>query len=177
MMLLYKDMMYTKFKKQGFTLIELLVVVAIISLLASVVLASLSDVRVKANDKKRMADLRSMQVALDLYLDDNGRYPAENWCDSSIGSAGIRCTDMIAAGNVGSGWDTNSIFYSQFIGSGVMSELPVDPINNGTYYYYYEPTNASEGPGLGQGYFVRTRLEETGQLWGICSGLTASWCN
>ncbi len=54
---------FRKYNQKGFTLIELLVVVAIIGLLASVVVASLSSARAKARDARRMSDMKSFQVA------------------------------------------------------------------------------------------------------------------
>ena len=57
--------------RRGFTLIELLVVIAIIGLLASIILADLSFARVKAEDAKRMADVRSIQTALEAYNIDH----------------------------------------------------------------------------------------------------------
>ena len=60
----------------GFTLIELLVVIAIIGLLSSVVLASLNNARKKGRDARRIADLKQLQVALELYYDSNNAYPA-----------------------------------------------------------------------------------------------------
>jgi len=66
------------FKKssRGFTLIELLVVIAIIGILSSVVLASLNDARQKSRDAKRIADVKQMQLALELFFDSNGSYPS-----------------------------------------------------------------------------------------------------
>ena len=61
--------------KKGFTLIELLVVVAIIGVLASIVLSSLSSARASARDSRRLAEVRSLQSALELYYLDNGEYP------------------------------------------------------------------------------------------------------
>ncbi len=61
--------------KRGFTLIELLVVIAIIGILSSVVLASLNDARQKSRDAKRIADLKQLQLALQLYFDTNANYP------------------------------------------------------------------------------------------------------
>lgn len=78
--------MHTNPKEQGFTLIELLVVIAIIGLLASVVLASLSTARQKGRDARRIADLREVQTALELYYSDHNAYPAVT-SQSSISSA------------------------------------------------------------------------------------------
>ncbi len=62
--------------KRGFTLIELLVVIAIIGILSSVVLASLNSARQKSRDARRLSDVKQMQLALELYYDANGSYPA-----------------------------------------------------------------------------------------------------
>ena len=59
----------------GFTLIELLVVIAIIGLLATLATVALNNVRAKSRDAKRVADVKQMQTALELYFNDKGRYP------------------------------------------------------------------------------------------------------
>lgn len=62
--------------QRGFTLIELLVVIAIIGILSSVVLASLNSARKKGRDARRVADVKQIQLALELYYDANQSYPA-----------------------------------------------------------------------------------------------------
>lgn len=65
-----------KKSQKGFTLVELLVVIAIIGVLASVVLASLNSARKKSRDAKRVADIKQIQLALELFFDSRGNtYP------------------------------------------------------------------------------------------------------
>ena len=61
-------------KNKGFTLIELLVVIAIIGILASVVLASLNSARKKSRDARRVADIKQLQLAQELYFDSQRQY-------------------------------------------------------------------------------------------------------
>jgi len=136
----------TKFKnKKAFTLIELLVVVAIISLLSSVVLASLNSARSKARDAKRKEDLHSIQIALEMYYNDYGSYPNPGNC------SGTPC--FLSSWN---GWTT--MLPKNYIGS-----VPIDPTNNdngnacgaqdGSHLYdYYTDTSS-------QHYVLATSME------------------
>lgn len=67
---------FTAARSKGFTLIELLVVIAIIGILASIILASLDSARRKGRDARRIADIKQIQLALELYYDQNNNYPA-----------------------------------------------------------------------------------------------------
>lgn len=71
-------------KKKAFTLIELLVVIAIIGILATLAVVSLQSARARARDSKRVADVKQMQTALELYFNDNNSYPSD--ISSGIGT-------------------------------------------------------------------------------------------
>ncbi len=61
--------------KKAFTLIELLVVIAIIGVLATISIIALSNARAKSRDAKRAGDMKQIQTALELFFNDNNRYP------------------------------------------------------------------------------------------------------
>lgn len=134
-----------RLKNKGFTLIELLVVIAIIGLLSSVVLASLNTARAKGRDAKRLSDIKQLQIALELYLDDNGSYPVSSWVHSDEAR-----------------WETSlGAALSPYI-----STMPEDPLNNrshsgsthGAYQYVYSYYSNGYG-GAGKWYMIPFRLE------------------
>jgi len=83
-----------KNQKKGFTLIELLVVIAIIGLLATLSILALNQARARARDAKRIADVRQMQTALELYYNEVGDYPATGGV--VVGEA----IDVVESGNI-----------------------------------------------------------------------------
>jgi general secretion pathway protein G len=61
--------------QKGFTLIELLVVIAIIGLLSTLAVVALNSARQKSRDSKRVADIKQVQTALELFYADQNGYP------------------------------------------------------------------------------------------------------
>ena len=123
-------------KKTGFTLIEVLFVMTIIAMLAMIFFIAVGNAQKKARDAIRKADLAEIQKALDIYYYDNpaaGEYPGEGGCDSSKGTCGTcPCSgnDWSVAGEI---WD------KIVVDNQIIRILPKDPVNNSTYYYWYEP--------------------------------------
>ncbi|WDE97178.1 type II secretion system protein [Lentisphaera profundi] len=80
-----------KLNNQSFTLIELLVVVAIIGILASLLLPSLSRAREKAKMASCKSQQRQIGTMLIMYTDDNNSsYPTQGW------STGISWDDRLS---------------------------------------------------------------------------------
>jgi uncharacterized protein (TIGR02145 family)/prepilin-type N-terminal cleavage/methylation domain-containing protein len=75
-----------KTNKKAFTLIELLVVIAIIGILSTLAVVALQNARKNARDAKRIADIKQIQTALELYFNDAGAYPAEVTSSITYGS-------------------------------------------------------------------------------------------
>lgn len=109
----------TKNTLRAFTLVELMVVIAMIGFLASIVLASLTSAQLDARDKRRIADVRQLENALQLYYTRYNTYPTE--------ASG-------ANGNV----STNATFKALM--APYLSGTPIDPTGTGnaTFYYYYD---------------------------------------
>lgn len=67
---------------RGFTIVELLIVVIVIGILATVSLVSYNGFMEYGYRSQRIADVTTVQRALELYKKDNGYYPAngaDNW--------------------------------------------------------------------------------------------------
>ena len=69
-------------KRRAFTLIELLVVISIIGLLSTIAVVATNASRAEARDAKRIADLKQISTAVELYIDANNITPrgGASWC-------------------------------------------------------------------------------------------------
>lgn len=132
--------------KKGFTLIELLIVVAIIGLLSTLAVVALGSARVKARDSKRLADLKQLQTALELYYTDQNAYPAGSGV--TLGANNYACLNATG-------------FAATGCSNPYMGAVPADP-KDGTYVY----TSASSS------YSVTATLE--GAVSGLSGGVTLS---
>lgn len=114
--------------KKGFTLIELLVVVAIIGLLSTLSVVALGSARKKANDSKRLLDIKQVQTALELYYTDNNAYPTSTSA-ANLGTGDYGCID---AGGFDARGDCTDAY---------MDLVPTGPSNE--EYYKYTSANGS----------------------------------
>ncbi len=126
--------------QRGFTLIELLIVITIIGLLASVILVGLQGFREAGRDVRRIADLRYMQVGLELYFKKCSFYPGGNNCANN---ASVDATDSIANPNPGRSWAqvTQALKTSGLH----IPNVPNDPLTpERTYFYASDRTPGQE---------------------------------
>lgn len=114
----------------GFTLVELLVSIGIIAVLSTFLYAGFSDAREQARDDLRMTQLREVQLALEQYKNQNGKYPEP--CPSGKGWSGERASGEFAC-NDGTGE------YIRDLAPDFISKLPTDikadPTTNNGFIY------------------------------------------
>ena len=144
-------------KNKGFTLIELLVVIAIVAVLSVVVILTLNPAELlkQARDSTRIADMGTFKSAISLYLTDvsspsigtstncyahASSAVTSNTCGLRFASSGIMVTSSLVTVS-GTGWVP--INFTSISSGAPVSVLPVDPVNNSTYYYAYRPVSTS----------------------------------
>lgn len=170
---------------RGFTLIELLVVISIIGLLSSVVLASLSTARASARDSERIAAVKQIQNALELYaLDHGGEYPGYINPNTTNGESAfarsVAGSQEIGTGNSGCGYgspgasgDGNTTYMPgiwcrlENALSPYIKKLPRTFISNNTYYYFVYKVPARDTTTNPKGikfYGLSTRLERPNSI-------------
>jgi prepilin-type N-terminal cleavage/methylation domain-containing protein len=83
--------------KRGFTLLELLVVMLMISVLATIALASYPYMREKAGDAAAKSDLKNAAIVQEEYYGDNQTYADQTELDAAfVGSANVTLTVVSA---------------------------------------------------------------------------------
>lgn len=110
-------------KNKGFTLVELLVVIAIIGLLSTLAVVALNSARAKARDARRVSDIKQVQLALDMFMDDMNSYPSVN--GTALGIVNAACLGTSGFGAAGCGG-----------GDKYMAVVPANPSPGGTNYTY-----------------------------------------
>jgi prepilin-type N-terminal cleavage/methylation domain-containing protein len=133
-------------KQHGFTLVELLVVIAIIGLLSTIAVVSLGSARSKARDTKRIADIKQITTAMQMYYDTNGGYPNTATCPSA--ATGYYC---LGHGNSGTCFGTSNLSGCTTLDttlSSYIAKIPDDPENAVGYFgdsYIYRYSGSDSG--------------------------------
>jgi len=122
-------------KQKGFTLIEMLIVVAIIGILSALILVGLSQFRMRGRDARRIADVKQVQNASEIYYTRNLAYPT------------------VTGGSASQRWGALT---TTLTGAGLgLSQIPQDPLGS-SHSYDYKDCNSS------QNYVIAVSLEDTG---------------
>lgn len=119
-------------------MIELLVVISVIGFLATASLVMLNNARMKARDARRLADIKQVKTALEMYFDVNNRYPDPDY--DGCGS-----------------WDVGNKDFPFLNGklTGIMNKPPIDPTATGNCdgYWYYRYSAGTSGCDVARGAF------------------------
>lgn len=59
----------------GFTLVEIVIVIGIMALLSAIIYTSFDGAKAKGRDQQRVADISTIQLALEIYFNKNRQYP------------------------------------------------------------------------------------------------------
>jgi general secretion pathway protein G len=144
-----------KNNNKGFTLIELLVVIAIIGLLSTLAVVALNSARQKARDSKRIADIKQIQTALELYYNDavpNG-YPTGT--NVTLGPAAY---SQLCA----SGWATNTACTGT-VYMGIVPNAPT-PADTGC------TTDGGDADTIVDNLYAYNQVSSTSYTLGFCLG-------
>ena len=160
---------YSLNAKRGFTLIELLIVIAILTIMAAAVIAAVNPAKRsrQARDAARKQHINNIANALIGYYTLTFHYPGELVCDSTVYTGNFPCGIVAPSTD----WSTlpEKIQPSLVTEQGFSKKLPIDPVNNVTYYYRYEPRRSISDPDCPSPpgppnncdyYWIGTRLEE-----------------
>lgn len=113
----------------AFGILELTVTIAIalVMLSAGILSLDIKSHQQKSRDSKRLSDMMYLDTAINSYRLDTGAYPdLDGIIRTSIVVPATETDPYLATG----GWILEDL-------SGYISRLPVDPINDTTYFYSY----------------------------------------
>lgn len=60
---------------KGFTIVELLIVIVVIGILAAITIVAYNGVQARANDARKASSVKSIAGLLEVFYQDNNRYP------------------------------------------------------------------------------------------------------
>lgn len=132
--------MNTDKNKKGFTLIEVMVVIAIIGFMSSVIMAGLTATRAKARDTQRIAELRNIEKALNLYsVSNNGVVPVATTYRSWRGATGFSAFTSSTICTTGNAADNSiQLVFTSLISAKTLASKPAkDPMASKGYCYLY----------------------------------------
>ncbi len=109
-------------QKNGFTIVELLIVILVIAILATIGIVAYNGIQQRARDSKRASDAKSIIKALEAYRAVNDTFPQE--------------TPTGGSGSFEQSNDTPGTFM-EYLKGVYFSEVPIDPVNDGSHYYRY----------------------------------------
>jgi prepilin-type N-terminal cleavage/methylation domain-containing protein/prepilin-type processing-associated H-X9-DG protein len=145
-------------RPRGFTLVELLVVLAVIAVLASLLLPALAQGRMRAQAVACLNHLRQLQLASNMYTEDNNDWLTPNWPRAWDGR-----------GNRMPTWTLGSVEYGNPEGTNVALILGGFPGSLGAYTrtarIYRCPADRSQTR-LGEGLHPRVRSYAMNQAVG-----------
>ncbi|HEY4499579.1 MAG TPA: type II secretion system protein [Candidatus Paceibacterota bacterium] len=151
-------------EKRGFTLLELLIVIGILAILGTVTVLVLNPAELfrQARDSQRVENMSSMRSAIGLYtatvsnpdLDFTGALSCSTMCFTGASGVGANCGQLRHATSTktttidttresdGNGWIPVNL--AAIPGGAPLASLPVDPINDTTYYFSYACDNTNK---------------------------------
>ncbi len=119
-------------RRNGFTLIELLIVVSIIGVVASIAIPNLLSASQKSRQKATMADMKTIGTAVESYMIDNYRAPA----DLTFGSESLRdfyIKKSPATDSWGNPWEYQSDKEIYYLGSSARDGIFLGFDQEGSY--------------------------------------------
>jgi len=171
-------------KSSSFTLIELIIVLAIISILVTILIATIKPTEIfkKTRDNKRIADLKNIEKTIDLLYSTYPNFNELNYASTNIVYISLKddsptCSSYISQlpslppgyqyrcsanpQNIdGTGWIPIPFNNFDIIN---LANLPIDPINKPPYYYTFV---------VGGSYEVTALLERNNQEFRVSNSQT-----